>query len=272
MDINVYKDIISVIGSHTGLSRDCKKLLVQRFPDVPLKTVSSILSLEYQKKMRKKHVKSKAVAESYMNKFNEGIKIVEIAKEADVAPALVARMILEEYCTIEQSDLQNIGIRRYVSELMKDTTKISDKRLSVEVYEAITFDSLYGPIADCIKRTLGEEYEQKLKSYAIKMNLSFRDELQLRQCGFDKTPDLKLEVPIAVSGHIVNWIESKASFADVETHKAYIKEQFMSYWNRFGPGLVIYWFGFVDHLENKEDTTLFIVRDKFPVDEIQFME
>lgn len=272
MDIEVYKKIIYAIGKHSGLSRDCKKVLVRMFPNIPSKTLSSILSLEYQKKMRKKHVKTKSVSESYMDKYNKGVKIIEIAKEVDIAPALVARMILEEYLASDIGNQQTVGSRRYVSELMKDTTRISDQRLSTEVYEAIAFDSLYGPIADCIKRTLGEQYEQKLKCYAISMNLSFRDELQLRQSGFDKTPDLKLEIPIAVSGHVVNWIESKASFADVETHKGYIKEQFMSYWNRFGPGLVIYWFGFVERLENIEDTAHFIVRDKFPIDEIQFME
>lgn len=79
-----------------------------------------------------------------------------------------------------------------------------------------------------------------------------------------------MEVPIAVNGFVINWIESKAQFGSPDTHKRYIKEQFLSYWNRFGPGLVIYWFGYVDNVIQSSESR-FIVMDHFP-ENITYMD
>jgi len=61
------------------------------------------------------------------------------------------------------------------------------------------------------------------------LNLPYLDEHQLRLRGYDKTPDIKLEVPISVDGFIINWIESKALFGDDDSHNEYLKSQLYRY-------------------------------------------
>lgn len=71
-----------------------------------------------------------------------------------------------------------------------------------------------------------------LKEKLDEQNISYYDEKQLRTLGYDKTPDFKLDVPIAIEGRVVNWIESKATFGDEDTHQQYLNDQLISYFNR----------------------------------------
>src|SRR5690349_14315970 len=84
---------------------------------------------------------------------------------------------------------------------------------------------------------------------------------ELRNEGYPKTPDFKLNVPIMVNNKIVNWVESKASFGDEISHNTN-KEQFHAYKNRYGPGIVIYWFGFIEELQQEEPDVLLF--EEFP--------
>ena len=90
-------------------------------------------------------------------------------------------------------------------------------------------------------------------------------EEQLRTRGEAKTPDALLPVPILVDGHQVHWIDSKATFGDVESHSEYAA-QFCGYVNRFAGGLVIYWFGYDESIEAGADVLVrgFLARPLLP--------
>lgn len=105
----------------------------------------------------------------------------------------------------------------------------------------------------------------QLKKKAKEVGLEFYDEGDLRRTGYDKTPDLKLALPCLYRGVTIQWIESKASFGDMDSHKKYIRDQLSSYGNRFGAGIVIYWFGYLETIATcAENGHSIIVTDTFP--------
>lgn len=62
---------------------------------------------------------------------------------------------------------------------------------------------------------------------------------------------------------VINWIDSKALFADAITFKENL-EQFRAYNNRYGRGLVIYWHGFSSDVFDLLSDDMIVVRDTFP--------
>lgn len=95
-------------------------------------------------------------------------------------------------------------------------------------------------------------FSSKLAFRIFQTGLPFETEAALRARGTSKTPDVLLLTPVAVPVHqkdgkskwkIINWIDSKALFGDVDTHRKSVVPQAESYLHRFGPGLIMYWFG-----------------------------
>lgn len=171
-----------------------------------------------------------------------------------------------------------------VKEMLRDPELIPDPMLSANVLQVFHFkiisdlfikrflytfsscifnDIQDGVIIDMVRYSIGEEYEVKLKKMARHAGLSFYDEGDLRRDGFDKTPDLLLAVKCLYKNTIISWIESKASFGDNETHSKHLKDQLSCYENRFGSGIVIYWFGFQEEILSPEYNNL-IILDDFP--------
>ncbi|XP_059771576.1 CDAN1-interacting nuclease 1 isoform X2 [Balaenoptera ricei] len=202
-------------------------------------TLLSIFSQEYQKHIKRTHAKhhtSEAI-ESYYQRYLNGVGkngaapvLLELANEVDYAPSLMARIILERFL---QEHEEAPPSKSVINSMLRDPSQIPDGVLANQVYQCIVNDCCYGPLVDCVKHAIGHEHEVLLRDLLLEKNLSFLDEDQLRAKGYDKTPDFILQVPVAVEGHIIHWIESKASFGDECSHHAYLHDQFWSYWNRF---------------------------------------
>ncbi|XP_043371653.1 CDAN1-interacting nuclease 1 isoform X14 [Dermochelys coriacea] len=156
--------------------------------------------------------------------------LLELANEVDFAPSLMARIVLERFLKEQEGAIPS---KTLINSMLRDPSQIPDGVLANQVYQCTVNDYCYGPLVDCIKHAIGHEHEVLLREMLLEKNLSFLAEEQLRAKGYDKTPDFILEVPVAVEGHIIHWIESKASFGDECSHQAYLHDQFWSYWNRY---------------------------------------
>ncbi|GAB4816690.1 hypothetical protein N2152v2_003736 [Parachlorella kessleri] len=158
-------------------------------------------------------------------------------------------------------------------------------RVQQDIERCIECDICASPAADLARHTAGREYEAKLYQCLSDAGIAYWTEDDLRDKGFHKTPDAKLQelqpgvvadavllphvgpaqVPIAVQGRIVNWIDSKATFGDDKTHREQALGQYQKYVNRFGPGLVIYWHGFIRDLSQLQGGEDVLLLDRFPL-------
>ncbi|XP_061467498.1 CDAN1-interacting nuclease 1 isoform X2 [Rhineura floridana] len=272
-------------------TRQSMRKLKDRFPSQSQSTLLSIFSQEYQKLIKRTHIKhhTPEATETYYQRYLNGVMknaaspvLLDLANEVDFAPSLMARIVLERFLQ-EQEGL--IPSKTLINSMLRDPSQIPDGILANQVYQCTVNDCCYGPLVDCIKHAIGYEHEVLLQEMLLEKNISFLAEDQLRAKGYDKTPDFILEVPVdgwkaewtstpftgdltssfhwnrtpavsrafgcvtaayhsaprrifynAVEGHIIHWVESKASFGDECSHQAYLHDQFWSYWNRASEG------------------------------------
>ena len=66
-----------------------------------------------------------------------------------------------------------------------------------------------------------------------------------------------------ITRDVINWIECKSLFANEQCHKEYAQNQYNSYVNRFGKGIVIYNYGCIDTILDDEDPK-FVVLTQLP--------
>lgn len=230
-------------------------------------------SLKYKDFRQKFDDEEMKIHNDLNSKLKENI-MLNMAKEINVSPVLMARIIVEGLLKTNSIELvQNITdkTKLTISNIIRDNHLLKDGRLACEIMECCAIDEDYGPIIDTIKNLSGSEHEMKLEAILKEKGIAFIKESELREKGYDKTPDFKLELPIFLnkSGRVISWIDSKGTFGDETSHSEYYETQFKFYLNRFGSGLVIYWLGYVKDLESRNSSLInrsVVVSEDFPSD------
>ena len=136
------------------------------------------------------------------------------------------------------------------------------ERLKVDCERVVAWNCRASPATERSRREAGLEYERILEEALRDIGAEFETETDLRAEGASRTPDVRLKVPISVCGRTIHWIDSKASFCDLQVHEESGSKQFRAYVNRFGSGMVIYWHGVVEELREVDPNVLLV--DAFP--------
>eukprot|EP00099_Drosophila_melanogaster_P021558 NP_648806.1 uncharacterized protein Dmel_CG12713 [Drosophila melanogaster] len=268
-----YNKICRFINGFHGLAIDCEFELRNRFfRDVEPMALTCILQSELFNRSRghwKQDQRGKRLLKAYeeqKNLYYDNALLIRMACAEALNPVALCRMLLQE----KYKDRH----RSHISQLLRHPHLIDDPKLAANVQQCIVSDNQEGSITDLRRRIVGEEYELKLKNLAKEAGIHFYDEKDLRRMGYDKTPDIKMILPFLYKGSVINWIESKANFGDTKGHKSNIQQQLQSYCNRFGPGMIIYWFGYHEETPALPDNNIGItVLADFPAKEdLVFMQ
>ncbi len=280
MKRETYEAIVANVESQvTWDPRACIRDLSKAFPCENIHSLESIVAQCYQERIKKtfKFRTSPREVEKRYKEYQERVKsgsgngiIVDIAKKYNFSPQLTSKYLIVEWLKRNSDKDNEFDLNERAKTYVKNSNLIPDAKLAYEVYLASLEDDMYGSLAEAIKSSIGLEHEQFIKEKLDELEIPYQDEKYFRHIGCDKTPDIKLVVPFAIGRNVVNWIESKALFGDENSHALYIQNQLSSYWNRFGPGLVIYWFGFVDEINSVRKHEGILVSDSFPVDVTKF--
>ena len=251
-------------------------------PPVPFEAHLAIYLQQHNKLIRTTHHLHLKKVQIYADKWkNEGKSITEIAREKNVnfPPCSMLRLLLPYITRSSSNNMsgegdENIFITSLnAADMMRDPNKISNERLRREVTECLENDLHVSPSIDRIRSYIGTEHEYRLQRliHALSFRrtlaspIEFDTEQDLRRLRYKKTPDIRFRRPLIVecphgvekcrtSGgtgeHMICWVDSKATFGDPFTHEKSNDAQIKAYTHLFGPGLVIYWHGFVDALSS----------------------
>lgn len=165
--------------------------------------------------------------------------------------------------------------QKTVAQFLDDPSIVEDPRVREDLLAAMASDPFCSHPCEQLKECVGKEYEEYLIARLHEKRMCFETEAELRSRGKPKTPDILFQIPMATphcndpsrGPTVVNWIDSKAMFADEETLAEHL-EQLRGYVNRYGRGLVIYWHGYVADITSTHTFAatddMILLSNKFP--------
>lgn len=196
-----------------------------------------ILDQKMTRAVMRNYYRMEANSKNLHNQWKRGRTILQIAKYHNFSPVLTAGFIMK----------QMGKSKKEIQRLLKNPELVQEPRLKRELREAVRQDIVYSDWAHRMQKLRGRRGEEKIQKWLEKREIKFQTECDLKG-NEEKTPDFLLDEPYKE----INWIESKASFGDDKKVQRDLKRQLEPYKILYGPGMVVYWFGFIDDISLKD--------------------
>ncbi len=190
---------------------------------------------------KKKYHRVKRNGWKMVKDWRRGTSLMQLSRDYDFPPVLMGMMVFQE-----------MGWnKKQFWKAVREPETMQNNRIREEIAELVTKDPIYSPWGNDIQHQRGEWGESLLQDWLDSQNIGYRTENDIRG-EFPKTPDCLLDEPLEFNGWKLNWIESKASFGDNYEVRWNVKRQLVPYTELFGPGMVVYWFGYLDDIETPD--------------------
>jgi len=230
-----YKAIYSALNSPKDIDR-----LAENGYDREL--LNTIFTQRTTREVKKRFYIVKENTKRMLREWKHGHTLLEISEKWRFPPILTAMFIFLE---------DGASKKEFWGYIHEPETACSEE-LAAEIKEIRTADLVYSPEGNERQRLRGLWGESLLHEWLDGQGIKYRTEEDLRGT-HQKTPDALLDEPMMYDGKKIYWVESKASFGDNTEFKFNSKKQLIPYTKLFGPGLVVYWLGKLDDLEEPED-------------------
>jgi len=232
----MYSTDYNRIYRELGSREDVKRLAKEYRLDEDLLTV--ILSQKIVRTTKRAYYEVKNRAPTLLGHWIHGRKFTDIAKQESFSPVLTASLML-----------QHTGIsKKQFKNYLNNPSLIPDRRLRHELEEALKEELIYSPEGARIQYGRGKEVERIVKKWLDARRTKYVTEYDAKKGEYTKTPDFRLETPIKEAGKWRYWIECKASFGDDVEYRRDWGKQLSHYVTLFGPGMVCYWYGFLEDM------------------------
>jgi hypothetical protein len=236
MDCQTYRRLYPKI--HQGA--DLEKLSADY--GLPKRALEMILLQKTVRGTMRSHWRVKADAKKMLKKWEVGESFLKLAKEADFPPVMMASIIMQER-----------GVsRKQFTKMAREPHLVRDARMRRDLEAALEKDDVYSPRGAEDMSRRGKKVEARVGEWLTAHSAHYHTEKDSQKLGRPKTPDFLLSKPFDIGGFKVNWFECKASFGDDIEYRRDYKKQFSHYVKLFGPGLVVYWYGFLSDLRTED--------------------